>query len=498
MPTLLLIANSALASDYREAQLWRGCSLQVQRLLREASVADLGQFVDLAAQAGFRDDELMYNVGDTVLERTDDLDTDALSNILRAHMLLNFRNDRVLARMEAALLEQMQQSRATASGLASSLLSLARLCSAGLTPALSKDLHEAAARMATEHLTFFSVHQLCEVLDAYATLRTQGDRQVTALLAGVAGVLAREPSALSASNCAAAARAYAKCRVHDERAITSVAQRLRDREVRKQLTSTEIGEMLYGFAKFSCQDVALFDLLSVEARRCLHLMDAPLIGSVLSSLAKAGVTSPVLTSRAAVQVKRTMPEQIDLATSDELCTVAMAFGKLQTRDEKLLDTIAESFLRRTAPPLAQEKCDLLINIVHAFTKVHITHSRLFEVVGRALSNRVEELSLRHYVKYLHGIAKVEYLPHPTFQEKILQALQDSETISALGVFDLLKLAAAAKRLGFKVPALESHVGAVLPHEPQGEDDSLAGPGRRPKKIGPSRRGQSSRKRKWTW
>lgn len=500
MPTLLLVAQSALASDYQDTHFWRLCSLQVQRIFGQTSIADLARFAEVLAQVGCCDNELMYNLGDAALERVDELDTDILSVILRAHMLLNFRNDRLVARLEQALMEQMQQSRATASGLTASLLSLSRLRMAGLAPVLSRDLHDAAARMVTEHLNFFTVQQMCEVLEAYSADRPQGDRQVVALLAGVAGALAREPSVMTASNCAIVARAYAKCRVHDERALASVATRLRDKEVRSTLSAEEIGATLYGFAKFTAQDTALLDLLAIEARRCLHVMSAPLIGSVLSSIAKAGVTSSVLTSRAAVQLKRAEPEHLDLATGPELCSLAMAFGKLQTHDEKLFDVIADSFLRRTAPPLAQESGQCLTNVIHAYTKVHITHSKLFGVVGLALLERFEELSLRDLVKYLHGIAKVEYLPHPALQERILQVLQSSKSVASLGVFDLLKLAAAAKRLGFKAPALEAHVSAVLPHEAGAGGDAAdgRGPGRRHKATGAKKRRQSCRKRKWSW
>lgn len=53
-----------------------------------------------------------------------------------------------------------------------------------------------------------------------------------------------------------------------------------------------------------------------QARRRLHLMDVPLVGSVLASIAKTGVSSPVLCSRAVSKLKQTAPEDIDSATKE--------------------------------------------------------------------------------------------------------------------------------------------------------------------------------------
>merc|ERR1719215_881837 len=124
------------------------------------------------------------------------------------------------------------------------------------------------------------------------------------MLAVVGGVLAREHKRLSASQCALATRAFAKCRVHDDRLLLAVGKRLRDNETRGSLTAEELSQVLYGLAKFTCQDTALLDLLSIEGRRRLHAMDIPQVTVTLASLAKAGISSQVLTSRAVVKLKR--------------------------------------------------------------------------------------------------------------------------------------------------------------------------------------------------
>jgi len=496
MSTVLLVARSAVASAYDDESFWRSCSLTAQRLVHEASLSDLANFTEAVAQSSFRDDELMYNVGDTIITKLEDLDTDALAAMLRAHSRLSFRNDRVISRLQDTLYEHMQKSRATAPGLSSSLLSLAQLTSVGCIDVPPKELLEAAARMVSEHLAFFSVPQLSEVLQAHATFGLRGDRQTSALLAGIGGVFVREAHQLTSEHCSAAVRSFAKCRVHDERLLSAVASRLRDKSVRSSLSPSQVADTLYGFAKFTCQDTALLDLLSIEARRSLHLMEVPIMSIVLSSLAKAGVSSWVLTSRAAVMLKRSTPEHIDTATTQELSALTMAFGKLQARDGALFDACAESYLRRETPPFTQVTCSELVNIVHAFTKVHHLHPKLFGVIGHALLDRFDDLSLQDIVKYLHGIAKVEYLPLPPLQERIVQTLQ-LDQVSTLGVFDLLKLATASRRLGLRIPSLESHVSAVLPNEADSPGDTM-GPGRRVTKMGPKKRRQSSRKRKWTW
>merc|ERR1719203_2276304 len=105
----------------------------------------------------------MYNVGDALVGRLADLDTDALAAMLRAQALLGVRSDRVTEALQGALFEQMRGSRATAEGLSSSLLSLSQLSAAGLAAAPPRELLEAAGRMVSEHLGFFSVPQLCGV-----------------------------------------------------------------------------------------------------------------------------------------------------------------------------------------------------------------------------------------------------------------------------------------------------------------------------------------------
>ena len=113
MPTLLLLARSALASGYRDAGFWRSCSLQAQRMLGSdaAPLAAVAQFAEAAAEAQYRDEELIYNVGDAAVGAGGALDTDTLAAVLRSHALLGFGNDRVLSRLEGELFQQMQQSR---------------------------------------------------------------------------------------------------------------------------------------------------------------------------------------------------------------------------------------------------------------------------------------------------------------------------------------------------------------------------------------------------
>lgn len=496
MGTLLLMARSAAASDFSDKSFWRTCSLQAQRFLsaQPPPLRDAASFLEAGARLSVGDSELLYNFGDAAVDAAESLDADTLGVALHAHALLGFRNDRVLKKLEACLFALMRDSRATASGLALSLRSLAKLHTSGLVPPPDKELLDAIGRMVSEHLNFFSVDHLCEILEAFGAYRIQGNAQASGMLVGVGGALARSAKTLSASQVAVASKAFAKCRVHDERLFTALGSRLRDQEVRGELTAPELVDTLYGFAKFTCQDTALLDLLSIEARRKLHAMNVPMVGSSLASLAKAGVSSPVLVSRAAVQLRRAAPEEWQAASVQELSVLAMAFAKLQARDDKLFDAVAEAILMKPYETLRKEPCTVFVNFAHAFTKVHVLHTGFFEVLNRTLLDRFEELAARDIVKFLHGAAKVDLTLPPSLQIEIEKALQVDEAISKLGVFELLKLAAAAKRLRLAVPSIEARIGTVLPLESHGQD-ALGAPRR---KTAPKRRPPSVRRRKWTW
>jgi hypothetical protein len=209
------------------------------------------------------------------------LSGDSLALVLRAHARLSFKNDHVLGALEAALFVLLQQSRATAECLSTSLLSIAQLHVAECLPAdldgtgasARRELIDGAARVALEHISFFGVPQLCNLLQAMTCLKVRDDRQVSALLLGIGNSLARQSSQLSASDCATAAKAFAVCRVHDEQLLATVASKLRDKELRSSLAPQQLADVLYGFAKFSSQDIASLDLLSVEVRRHLHTLD---------------------------------------------------------------------------------------------------------------------------------------------------------------------------------------------------------------------------------
>ena len=447
--------------------------------------------------------------------QNDNLDGESLALVLRAHARLPLRNDRILRLLETALFELLKQSRATAECLSSSLLSLGEMHRAGLLPPLPPDsscrseLVDGAARVALEHLSFFTVPQMCALLRAFTCFKMRGDRQVSALLLGISNALARQPTALSASDCACAAKAFAVVRVHDERILATLSSRLRDKDVRDGLSPHELSDVLYGFAKFTSQDTALLDLLSVQVRRHLHVLDVSTMSSTLASLAKAGISCPVLSGRAVQMLRRSVNSEVsepgrhqcDLtkATVDELSTLTMAFGKFQVRDSRLYETLADMFVTCTdgtssANAIATLTSPGLVNVIHAFTKVHIAPARLFSVVLGALVDRpADEFAPRDAVKILHALAKVDYDMPPSVQQKILSVL-GPDCLGELGVFDLLKLATASKKLGLNIHALEAQVGAVLPNEPQSlTRESLQ---RRPtiKKV----RRKSARKQKWTW
>mmetsp|Transcript_4926 Transcript_4926/g.14344 ORF Transcript_4926/g.14344 Transcript_4926/m.14344 type:complete len:555 (-) Transcript_4926:63-1727(-) len=490
--TLLLLARSATASGHRDEGFWRACSLQAQRLLGSATLGDLASFAEAAATARHRDDELLYNLGDALAQRSGELDADTLARALRAHALLGLRNDRVLPRLREALFELMQRSGATAGGLAGALQSLAQLSAAGLMSPVPRDLLDAAARMVAEHVAFFSAGQLCGVLDAFAACAVRSDPQAAAMFASAGDAIARGSRELTAEHCANAVRALAKCRVHDERLTVAVAARLRESEVRGGLDAQQLVSALYGFAKFTSQDTALFDILSIEVRRRLHGMDVTQVSGALASLGKAGISSPVLAARAAAQLRRAPTAELDAAPLEALGTGAMAFGKLQVRDAALFDVFAEAFLRRGGALFRQEPCDSLVNISHAFTKVHLVHAGLFSAIARTLLDRFEELSVQDIVRYLHGLAKVSH-PLPVQLQERFCALSPS-SLHSLGAFDLLKLATAARRLGLHLPAVEEQVKAVLPNEPSGSE--LLAPPRPPQKR--KLRRPSARRMKWNW
>jgi len=523
--TLLLVARSAAQSSHTDPQFWRQCTLQAQRLLgSDVKLQDLASFAVAAVSVRHHDNELMYNLGDMAVSAAEQgIDGESLSLVLLSHAQLRLRNDRVLRALEAALFELLRQSRATAECLSSSLLSLAEMHIEGCLPQDLDDrsnqsgsraeLLDGAARVALEHLSFFTLPQMCKLLRAFTCFRMRGDRQVSALLLGIGDALGRQPNALSAGDCACAAKAFAVVRVHHERIFATLAGRLRDKDVRGDLTPAELSDVLYGFAKFTSQDTALLDLLSVQVRRHLHVLDVSLMSSSLASLAKAGISCPVLTGRAVQMLRRstastaaqseevTQRHLCDLtkATIAELSALTMAFGKFQVRDSKLYDTLADLFMTCKSESsdtraIAILDSPSLINIVHAFAKVHIAPARLFgTVLGSLVGRPEEELTTRDAVKLLHALAKVDYEMPLGFRQKILCVLGPSG-LGELGVFDLLKLAAASRKLGVDIDALETQVGAVLPNEPESlTRESLQ---RRPtvRKV----RRKSARKQKWTW
>ncbi|CAE7337644.1 unnamed protein product [Symbiodinium microadriaticum] len=466
-----------------------------------------------------------YNLGDMAASAAQQglIDGESLVLVLLSHAQLRLRNDRVLRALEAALFELLRQSRATAECLSSSLLSLAEMHVEGCLPQDLDDsssqsgsraeLIDGAARVALEHLSFFTLPQMCKLLKAFMCFRMRGDRQVSALLLGIGDALGRQPNALTAGDCACAAKAFAVVRVHHERMFATLAGRLRDKDIRGGLTPAELSDVLYGFAKFTSQDTALLDLLSVQVRRHLHALDVSLMSSTLASLAKAGISCPVLTGRAVQMLRRptvttaaesqevTHRHLCDLtqATTAELSALTMAFGKFQVRDSQLYETLADLFMASKSESsdtraIAILDSPSLINIIHAFAKVHIAPARLFSaILGSLVARPEEELTTRDAVKLLHALAKVDYEMPLGFRQKILRVLGPGG-LGELGVFELLKLAAASRKLGVDIDALETQVGAVLPNEPQSlTRESLQ---RRPavKKV----RRKSARKQKWTW
>ncbi|CAJ1349726.1 unnamed protein product [Effrenium voratum] len=510
--TLLLVAQSAASSGFKDPDFWRACSVQAQRMLCHGTGTDLRQlarYTESAASVHYRDVELMYNLGDAAAAAAQDrhLDSDTIMLVLRAHALLAFQNDRVVQKMETSLFELLQESRATAGCLSNSLLSLSELHAAACLPASEtsrQELIDGAARVTLEHISFFTAAQLCEVLQAMATFRMRGNRQVSALLLGISNSLARQSLKLSSKDCATAANAYAACRVHDEQILEALSGRLRDKEVRGALTPQQLSQVLYGFAKFTSQDIALLDLLSIEVRRHLHTLDASLMSSMLASLAKAGVSCAVLSGRATQMVRRTVTEtsetaapacDLGAATFAELRALTMAFAKLQVTDRRLYERLAESFVQckdDNQQAVDVQPCESLVNVVHAFSKVHISPMKLFGMVMGALMSRSEEMSSREAVKLLHALAKVDYTIMPSTKERILLALRP-ERLQDLGIFELLKLSAASKKLGLDLPMLESQVGSVLPNEPMLAKET---PQRRP--VAQKTRRKSARKQKWTW
>ena len=414
------------------------------------------------------------------------LDCDSMMFALQSHARLAFQNERFVDRMEAELLSMLKQSRATAACLSASLLSLSQLQST--SSALRRELIDGAARVATEHMAFFRANELCELLEAMGIFRL---RDQSELLLGIGKSLSRQANELSPKDCSIAAKSFAVCRVHDEKILTALAGRLRDKEVRAALSPEELRDILYGFAKFTSQDIALLDLLSIEVRRHLHLLNVPLLSSMLSSLAKAGVTCPVLTGRA-TQILRRSEEgahsSLSKASFQELSALTMAFAKLQVRDLRLHERLAEACLECEAIEVASTSD--LVNVVHAFTKVHMSPIKLFGTIMRLMHSRPrEELQTRDVVKLLHALAKVEYVILPQTKEHLLSALKDLED---LGVFELLKLSVAARKLGIELPAVESQMVAILPNEPPLRET----PQRRP--VAKKQRKKSARKQKWTW
>jgi len=489
--TLTLMARSAASCKFEEQTFWRSCSLQAQRLLPKANLSELSQFVEVLADVRYKDDELMYNFGDVVLQDLDRVECDTLATVLRAHALFGFRNDRVLQEFQVGLHRQMHNSLSTASGMATSLWSLAHLYAKGALPGPSRELLDAVGRLIYEHSALFSVAHSCQLVEAFAIFREQGDQTSRAMLA-MASRLVKARAELTASECASVAWSYAKCRVHEDRLQAALAARLRDRALRDSLTASQVSQVLYGLAKFTCQDVAVLDLLAIECRRRLHLFDVDTMCETLGAIGKTGVSSQVLVSRAAARIKHMENKSLDAASEHSLGVLAMAFGKLQARDSKLFDTLGDAVLRGPRP-VALRPLRELVNYVHAFTKVHAVHDNLFRAVAQTIFERYDELSQTDLVRYVHALAKVEFVLPDGLQAKLATSLED-QSVKRMGLFELLKVATAARTLGVDVPSLETHVGAFLPTESRGRESGIRG---RNKSL-PKRRRKTARKRKWDW
>ena len=81
------------------------------------------------------------------------------------------------------------------------------------------------------------------------------------------------------------------------------AARLRACALHNSLTASQVSQVLYGFAQFTCQDVAVLDLLATFCQRKLHLFDVDTMCQTLGAIGKIGVSSQVLISSAAARIK---------------------------------------------------------------------------------------------------------------------------------------------------------------------------------------------------
>ena len=147
------------------------------------------------------------------------------------------------------------------------------------------------------------------------------------------------------------------------------------------------------------------------------------MSSTLASLAKCGVSCPVLTGRATQMLRRPGPKleaneedrevqrvcNLSLGTFNELLSLTMAFAKFQVRDSRLHERLAESLLQcqeNDQAALEFRTCTDLVNVVHAFAKVHQAPIQLLGTVIRLLRLRPPgEFSTRDAVKFAPCVGK---------------------------------------------------------------------------------------------
>eukprot|EP00746_Dinoflagellata_sp_MGD_P166530 gnl/MRDRNA2_/MRDRNA2_96476_c0_seq1.p1 gnl/MRDRNA2_/MRDRNA2_96476_c0~~gnl/MRDRNA2_/MRDRNA2_96476_c0_seq1.p1 ORF type:complete len:567 (-),score=99.30 gnl/MRDRNA2_/MRDRNA2_96476_c0_seq1:8-1708(-) len=492
--TLRLMVQSARASKYDIENFWNQCQTATRRLhAKGCSSRELLQIWKGLADVNFCDAELMYNLGGALEAEIPVLTADDIAIALQIHAVVKISNGRLLTQLTEAMLLRMRSSRSTPGSIATSLLSLVQLQEMGFVT-VPEELLGGAARMATEHREAFSVEEMGFIMEAYGSLEKRGERQISLLFSGIATSLSAEASALSAGTCATAARAFAKCRVHDERLINTLATRLREKEVRDALTPSCLVDIIYCLGKFSCQDVALLDILTIEVRKRLPAFESADIAQALASFAKAGVKNPVLISRVAAHLKRLGPKGFDELTAQELSTLAMAFGKLQVRDKVLFEAIGDALIRQAEALEKMKHLSNLVNVFQAFAKVHHIHERLFRLLSDVMHGRFEELGPDDHVRMMHALGKMEYAD-AELALRLVSALQKDQGMSKLKLFDVLKVSNAAVRLGVVNDKLEQHLARILPKELRTGDNSLYSQRRQaPLK----RKRASARKQRWTW
>eukprot|EP00397_Hematodinium_sp_SG-2012_P044878 GEMP01050241.1.p1 GENE.GEMP01050241.1~~GEMP01050241.1.p1 ORF type:complete len:501 (+),score=86.86 GEMP01050241.1:104-1606(+) len=478
--SLELSELTQLARDSpREQTLWRRMGRRAQVLWANegCSVEESLEFMESAASKGYTDAELMYNFGAMAPQ----FNAEQASRALKVHADVFFANPNAFRELEVAL--DGGSPDAVLRGVWS-LCSLAHRGQYSNPPLdLLKDLP----------LDELSSHDIVRFVDAHYLAKHSEPTQLRD------AVKRLNLDEVSAGDLAQIAKSFAKLRVNADTFFHDMTEKLQEPGKLAAFSGSQIVDLAYAFAKFGQQGTStgmLFDIFATEARKKLHTLTIAELSQFLSSFARVQVAPKIVLARAQSRLKAGSEWWID-STFEDIVNLTMAFGKFQTHDAKLAESLSSAltyhFTEGPKDPSTFTISDV-INIVHAFAKVHLRPSaELLAIVTRELEARIDEIELPDLIKYLHAAGKVQLTGELS---TLLVSRLDKEAVSSLSLFDALKVHLALQRLdGVESTALEAHLAEVLPYDLRTERRAWTS---RRKPVEPIKKRKTARKRKWTW